>query len=194
MFHLASLPCKLCRGQLELHFCCLSGSGRACPLKLLLNLLQPGLNSGEAEGCELRLLPNLPQTTLEPKRLSPNLSSFLPSVLLHLESDPYYTWQLCQPCLPTFSHGHLILPWHLIVGGPRKTQSEKVKKERYRKVISGCFTSSFLLEISQLIRKKSIFFHLRTLYAASLILSKLISTFKTNNEAQEDTLLPCKAI
>lgn len=60
VFHLASPPCELCRGQLG----CVSGSGRACPLKLLLNLLQPGLNSGEAEGCELRLLPNLPQTVL----------------------------------------------------------------------------------------------------------------------------------
>ena len=81
MFHLASLPCKLCRGQLELHFCCLSGSGRACPLKLLLNLLQPGLNSGEAEGCELRLLPNLPQTVLmssalaSPRTLKPSTPS-----------------------------------------------------------------------------------------------------------------------
>ena len=74
------------------------------------------------------------------------------------------------------------------------SRPEKVKKERYRKVIFSCFIFPFLLEIYQLIQKKSIFFHLRTLYAASLILSKLIPTFKTNNEAQEDNLLPCKAI
>lgn len=139
--------------------------------------------------------PNLPRTTLEPKRLSPSLSSFLPSFLplsFRWSQTHNEAWQLCQPCLHTFSHGHLILSWHLIVGGPRTTQSEKVKQERYRKVIFSCFIFSFLPEISQLIRKKSIFFHLRTLYTASLILSKLTSTFKTNNEAQEDNLLPCK--
>ena len=101
-------------------------------------------------------------------------------------------FQLLVQNIHTFSHGHVILSWHLIVGGPRITQSEKVKKERYRKVIFSCFIFSFLPEISQLIWKKSIFFHLRTLYTASLILSKLTSTFKTNNEAQEDNLLPCK--
>ena len=126
--------------------------------------------------------------------LSPSLSSFLPSFLpLSFSWSQPHTeaWQLCQPCLHTFSHGHVILSWHLIVGGPRITQSEKVKKERYRKVIFSCFIFSFLTEISQLIWKKSIFFHLRTVYTASLILSKLTSTFKTNNEAQEDNLLPC---
>ena len=36
----------------------------------------------------LAALRNLPRTTLEPKRLSPSLSSFLPSALLQVESEP----------------------------------------------------------------------------------------------------------
>ena len=81
VFHLVSPPRKRCRGELALHFCCFSGLGRAGPLKLLLNPLQPGLNLGEAEGWELWLLPNLPQTVLlssalaSPRTLEPSTPS-----------------------------------------------------------------------------------------------------------------------
>lgn len=126
----------------------------------------------------LAALPSLPRTTLEPKTLSPSLSSFLPLSFTWSQTHTE-AWQLCQPCLHTFSHGHLILSWHLIVGGPRITQSEKVKKERYRKVIFSRFIFFILTGNFPGDSEENIFFHLRTLYTASLILSKLTSTFKT---------------
>ena len=153
-----------------------SSETQGSPWQTIRTLWQP---------CETFLGPHWSQRDFHPACLP----SFLP-LSFRWSQTHNEAWQLCQPCLHTFSHGHLILSWHLIVGGPRITQSEKVKQERYRKVIFSCFIFSFLPEISQLIRKKSIFFHLRTLYTASLILSKLTSTFKTNNEAQEDNLLP----
>ena len=70
------------------------------------------------------------QTLLRPcctlRDLHPTyLPSFLP---LYFTWSQTHTeiWQLSQPCLPTSSHRHLILSWHLLVGGPRITQ--KVRK------------------------------------------------------------------
>lgn len=107
VFHLVSPPCKLCRGELALHFCCLSGLGRAGPLKLLLNLLQPGLNSGKAEECELWLLPNLPQTVLMSSALA-SPRTFEPSTPSQGQDDETRTYPTSP--LPQDGEGQPLWP------------------------------------------------------------------------------------